>query len=432
MMLDRDEEIIKKALETIETPAININLKIQEKHSGNIYKKMGIAMAMALICVVIPIGALAATNGGFKELVSIVSDDLLNILQPIEMVSENNGIRMEVLGVANDNEALVVYFSLKDLTGERIDETILLEEYKVSKGNSFGTEVVKYDEATNTAVIKMEMYGGEKLNGKNIKFNIQSFLTHHTRIDKEISNIDINSFKHTKNTKSLSVTEDILGMGGTLIEEFNGVKTINVLDEENKKIKIDGVDFQEIVSMGIVDGRIHIQTKWIGNGINDHGYFYFVDKDGNIINELISSSISFEDNGEKYVEYIFNLETFNRFKNKDITLKGFFAGDAEIIEGDWSVKFKLDSVGEEISKKVAVKTKSGNIKNIEVSALGVNLYGDNIKSEEVEVKVVYRNGGIEELPSKRQVDNGISFLHTKVIQIEKINGIIINGELIEI
>ena len=58
----------------------------------------------------------------FCNLLSIVSPDFALLLQPIEIACEDNGIKMEVVGAMNDDEMKVIYITMKDLVGDRIDE----------------------------------------------------------------------------------------------------------------------------------------------------------------------------------------------------------------------------------------------------------------------------------------------------------------------
>src|SRR5699024_5692890 len=125
--------------------------KLKQK-SSIINKKQPLKIAMVTcICIMLSVGVLAATVPSFNEIVSIVSSDIASILQPIEMTSEDNGIKMEVVAAYNDDEMAVIYITMQDLTGDRIDESLDLYNYTLSEGALFNSQIIGYDEETKTA-----------------------------------------------------------------------------------------------------------------------------------------------------------------------------------------------------------------------------------------------------------------------------------------
>ncbi len=133
-----------------------------------------------------------------------------------------------------------------------------------------------------------------------------------------------------------------------------------------------------ISNIGYIGDKLHIQTKWVGNGKDDHGYFYFTDTENNKL-DINPSTVHFgidesgntKDRGE-YIEYFFDLKDID---TKEALLKGYFVSSDEYIKGDWKVKFKLQSVKEqkEARCKLDFGTWKGN--HIYASQLGVTLLG---------------------------------------------------------
>jgi hypothetical protein len=99
------------------------------------------------------------------------------MLQPIEIISESDGIKMEVVAAMNDIEMAVIYVTLQDITGGRIDETLDLYDYSISGAQMFNSQIVDYDEITNTATLRIQRNGGKNLNNRKVNFHIRSFLS---------------------------------------------------------------------------------------------------------------------------------------------------------------------------------------------------------------------------------------------------------------
>ena len=115
------------------------------------------------------IRAMAATIQ-FKNLLPIAGSDLMLLLQPIEVACEDNGIKMEVIGAMNDDEMAVIYITMKDLEGDRIDKTLDIYNYRLTGTHISNCQIVHFDEATKTATLRMQANGEEKLNGKRCIF----------------------------------------------------------------------------------------------------------------------------------------------------------------------------------------------------------------------------------------------------------------------
>jgi hypothetical protein len=105
----------------------------------------------------------------------VLSPELAQLLQPVALVSESNGIKMEVVAAMNDDDTAVAYLTMQDLSGDRIKGSIDLYHYSISEGSMFTHEMIAYDEKTKTATIRLLANGGSKLNGEKITLRIDSF-----------------------------------------------------------------------------------------------------------------------------------------------------------------------------------------------------------------------------------------------------------------
>ena len=165
MKYDYSETIIKNALNSIQTPEYDIISEVEKgikrKNSVRSFKKYVSVGLAVCFCLILSIGAMAATIPGFKNLLPIAGSDLMLLLQPIEVACEDNGIKMEVIGAMNDDEMAVIYITMKDLEGDRIDKTLDIYNYRLTGTHISNCQIVHFDEATKTATLRMQANGGE-------------------------------------------------------------------------------------------------------------------------------------------------------------------------------------------------------------------------------------------------------------------------------
>mgnify|MGYP000880605852 CR=1 FL=1 len=389
MKYDNDEQIIKAKLSTIKTPeydiATEVNKKLEQKSSIiNKRKPLRIAM-LTCACLMLSVGVLAATVLSFNKIGSKVSPEIVPILQPIEMVSEDNGIKMEVVAAYNDDEMAVIYLTMQDLTGDRIDESIDLYNYTLSEGALFNSQVIDYDEETKTAILRIQANGGEKMDGKKLSFVVKSFLSGSLVFDEVETGINLTDIEDANSQTIPLNMEHVSGGSGTMFDLWEKQGTIQVLKGDEMNISLPQIDFMYISNIGYIDNKLHIQTKWVGDGIDDHGYFYFTDAENNAL-ELYPSTVHFGidesgntmDRGD-YIEYVFDLKGIDP---KEVFLKGYFVSSGKYIEGNWETKFKLQSVNPEKETECKLDFGTWELDRIQVSQIGVTLLGIGKYDEE--------------------------------------------------
>ncbi|MDD4570396.1 MAG: DUF4179 domain-containing protein [Tepidanaerobacteraceae bacterium] len=419
MKYDYDETIIKNAISTIQTPEYDmiseVEKKIQKKKSPWHFKRAVPAALAICLCLILSIGAMAATIPSFNNLLSIISPDFALLLQPIEIACEDNGIKMEVVGAMNDNEMAVIYITMKDLVGDRIDETLDIYDYSLSGTHISTCEIVHYDETTKTATLRMQANGGKKLNGKKVSFQVESFLSDKLTFNKVETGINLSDVKEVKDSQTilLDTSSNISGGGGgDLFDELQSQGIIRILAPDQKKITLPQIDFMYISNIGFIDGHLHIQTKWVGDGIDDHGDLHFVDSAGNSIC-IDSANIYFGIDksgnakwGRDYIEYIFDVSNINL---DELKLMGDFVSHGNYVTGNWKTTFKIQSVGEELQADCDIKCDTLNINNVKISPLGVTLAGSGEFNEAITIPISVKmtDGSIQEFESSMcYSDNG--------------------------
>lgn len=383
---------IKKELKKIEIPTElheRAKLGVIKAKSDKPKRKLK-RLAIPLVAsafLVFSAGVGAAYIPSFNNMLAIVSPEIALMLQPIEISDENKGIKMEVVAAMNDNEMAVVYVTLQDLTGDRVDETLDLYDYSLSGAHMHNSKVVDFDETTNTATLRIQANGGENLNDKKVNFHISSFLSDKRRFEPKINANLSEIISIPSNTIPLDMN-NIPGGGGDLFLKLKDQGIIQVLKPNDMNIQLPEVDFMNISNWGLVDDRLHIQVRWIGDDIDNHGQFYFIDDLGN---EIRPSSISYgidevghTNYGHEYTEFIFDKDSVD-FKEQE--LLGEFVSNGNYTIGSWSTTFEIKSAQKEINRDFKKDFGTWSAKTISISPLGITLYGNGKFNESQNIEV---------------------------------------------
>ena len=452
MNFDKDELLIKDALNSIETPGYKIDINIRKETNRYKGTRRCIALAIALTMFV-SVGVMGATIPSFNRLISKVQDEIGNYLYPIQLTSEDKGIKTEVVAAYNDDDMAVIYINIQDLEGNRVDGSTDFYNYSFSNGDTFGVELVNYDESTKTATMRVMINGGKKLSNKDIVFTLNSFIS--GGVELEDIDTGVNLKDYYKDSE-FTVLDKEVSRGYSVPEKDSDLwknGKSKILTKEDKNIKIPNVDFMHITNMGVIDGELHIQTKWSGTGIDDHGWFYFVDRDGNKI-DMVEKTIHFgryengevitenkrDENGKltegyEYEEYIYDLKGANI---DDLTLTAYMKSSKNYIEGSWKTKFKLKAIDEKKEYKCNIEEDNIKINKMILTPLGLTMYGqetyqyDNVPKMEVVLNM--KNGTVKKLDSEMWDDEKgilLKCVGDEIIKVDEVQSISINGRTIE-
>lgn len=443
MRYDEDKEIIKSALETIQTPQYDCSYKVKQKirevRPRHKFRRVKLLVVVCLISI-LSVSILGRAIPGINELLGLINPQIALMLQPIHEVSESDGIRMEVLSTINDDEMVTAYIKLQDLIGGRIDETLDIYNYFVEGIRINHCEVISYDKETQTAILKIEGNGGKHINGKRMKITIQSFLSHKKEYDSIKVDMNLKEIKNKSKQDVIYLSRDMCSGGGgseTFWDEFDQEGQTKILNIETKGREIPPVKCVQITNMGFIDGKLHIQTKWREDGIDNHGFFYFEDasgKDMNIECSNLHFGVDEEGNlqfGRNYMEYIYDI-TPEEVANS--VLKGWFVEDGDYIEGNWEVNFKLQSTQKQKEIPCQIQVGDLNIKQIEISPLGITVRGDGMleKKDKINLSIKLKNGKCIEMASRMTAMEKNEFIIKYGVEvpleIEAVKAIVLNEE----
>ncbi|WP_339296995.1 hypothetical protein MKY92_16795 [Paenibacillus sp. FSL R5-0623] len=405
----------------------------RRKYRKAIYIPVTAALSLCLVTG-------AAASMGIIDLPSILhflGADRIGILQPVHQVSEDQGIRMEVIGAVRDGDTTEIYVSLSDLTGHRIDDTLDVYDYRVTGGNANNAQIIHYDEANNTAIVRFLIQG--KVSKNRITVQINTLMSGTSRQDGY--NVQVNweqLLQEKQNNNYYILDQDrISGLGGQTDIQLE-TDPIPVLHQDVTNVPVDGIDWMHISNMGFVEGKLHIQINPDNEiGEYNHGYFYFTDEQGQTL-DIPQYSISYGrymkngvDIGGDYIEYVYDLSSVDELDK--LRLQGSFTSISEVVRGNWKTTFNLSQNALSKTGNVQLDANGGLQANVTLSSVGVTLTGEalsKIRMEDLNIEVHLKDGiKLSGASGFLQLDQDlIKWISPKTIPVNDVSYLLINGE----
>lgn len=392
------KEAYQKALEKIR-PSENLRQQTlnemktifrEKKNKKKCWWKIPAVIAVCSICLLGSLPVMAAFVPGFAELVALISPELAGMLTPVQLSCTDNGIRMQVEAVIQDEEEIVAYLTLQDLERDRIDESIDLYNYVIYGYTTFTHQVIDYDEQLKKATIQIQAFGGEdSMPSDKTTVQVQSFLGG----EKEYQDVPIIVDIPQEEVQDV-LSVEVCGGGGALIAELERKedRTIHILRPGERQTVRDDLNFVYLTGAGFVDGKLHIQTWWAPS-IDNHGFIELRNTNGENIS---ASNVSFglteegqakgretEDFCTDYIEYIFDISPTELDNYK---IYGDFFADSVYTEGNWQVSFSSDTLRTITLTQKDLPELTG-IKQIVISPLSVTLTGEETILNDLELNI---------------------------------------------
>ena len=293
--------------------------------------------AAVLLCFTLSISALAAAVDPVYQIVFSFSPAVAQALKPVKLSCEDQGIRMEVVSAAIYENEAVIYISLQDLTGNRIDETTdLFDSYRINRpfASAASCSFVSFDKETGTAafLIHISRLDNEKIEGDKITFSFSEFLSQKNKFEEELSGLDLSKVTTAEESRR---PESVRGGGGVVPVDYG----IDCLVPVAGGI-LSPVDGVTITNAGFIDNKLHIQIYFKDIlSYDNHGYVDLLDEAGNRAEYY---SIEFWDDEKvgSYNEIVYDISP------KDVEnyrAYGYFVTCKNRTKGNWQVTFPLEN-----------------------------------------------------------------------------------------
>ena len=317
--------------------------------------RVGLAVAVALVLALGMTTALAAFNDDVNQMLYRIWPRAAMALRPVNLVSESQGIRMEVVSASLSGPESMVTLTMQDLEGDRIDETMDLFDTAILQlpYDGSGTCVqTGYDPETRTAsfAVYMKFDMDERpTDGDKVTFSVSRFLTH-----KKTRVVDLTPLVAGRITEAESMpVPPIRGWAGTSADKDHRqmteqARSLRVLDTKNS-LEIPVVEGVTLTGVGIIDGALHVQIRYTDiHHTDNHGFLTLSDQNGKTydpVADLGIGSVSwFGDNFDSWEEYIFAEMPKDL---SQVVLEGEFTTASPAIKGDWRVTFPLSQIKSE-------------------------------------------------------------------------------------
>ena len=408
--LDNEELEIHTALSQIrvDTKGLALGVK-QQLHQGRQPqkfrgKKMASIAAAILAVVVLSTTAFALTMGGFDWFVERINPPFADIVEPIMQYTEDQGIRMTVLGAQNFDNTAIVYVAIQDISGEnRLTADIALwsdittmrqtEGTEDSEGPGFswgsmGNNLLYFDETSNTAYFELRFAQDtpipERLTISTSHLPLSMVTYEQVPIPIVLADLELG--------QTISVSYQYASCGSWISDDRPS--EYDILLPGRFATLPDYPDSSWISNIGIVDGQLRVQVinrmSWPfgASGIslallcpagelihNTETIWAWVDEDLKPIN--LHTLVLEDDSPLSYSlsEYIFDVNPTNL---ADYTLV-FWGNITEGIEGNWQLTLETNDTTSQIitlSPNISVgEHQEHRIEFITISPLGVQIRG---------------------------------------------------------
>lgn len=425
----------------------------RERRRMSMGRKAGIAASAALALVIATGAADASGLIDLRHMLRFIGEERVEILQPINEQSEDQGIKMNVLGAVRDGDSAEVYITLKDTAGKRLDEKLRLYDYRIEGGmNLNNSEVMNYDTRTGEVTLRLLAQGAEI--GDRMSVRIESFLRGEQEKEGYDSKLDLSGLladSITDSYKTLKRDRDNIGLAATAetSEALSAQKELRVLDPDAMSVSLPDLDWTKLTNIGFIDGKLHVQfSPDTGMGRYNHAEFYLTDANGKR-QDIDFYRLSWGEveaggkvYGGKYQEYVFDISTPEQLKG--LKLMGSLLTYDELVKGSWGATFDLKPESRTLTGTTEFGLGKGTVHQIEVSTLGVSLKGTGFEGDDEETAEAARDGlkiAIHFKDGTKLESNGyfvrtddipIRWSTNEVIPVENVDYVSLNGQKIEL
>lgn len=470
--LDHEEQQIKDLLNSLSVDSEHFKEKMKKRLADepmqiNAYRYRRKRSFAALLALFLVLGstAIAAKFGTFGWLMETFHPSYQAVTEPVEVFSEDNGIRLEIIGAQKYQNTAVVYLSISDTTGQKrlTEKSDFSDTFQVATVTGKEKSSQSESNLSSFTLSKKLLFFDTESNTLYYEFYINadgdSPLADHLQIGAKIINFDykehsgeiaLNTLNLIENNPISLKPEHILSSGWSKEETKRSPLALSFhnpvpLHEKQKDVKL--------CNIGMIDDKLHLQIKYPfyeefgsqyhtfylvdekGNKIDDEGHFSFLtDESGNVVT---LSEVNVHDKGNyRHNEYFFSVDPARLSGYKLLYSFDVVTGT----EGNWKVAANLSDSKNQI-KTVTTTTKidSHTFTNFIITPLGVESYG-NYEGEftttpEMQLSLETASGLLPTLTGSGSWQNQKFYHHWRVdnpINVDEIIAIHINGQRIEV
>jgi len=408
--LDNEEKKLKGMFSKINVDSSKLKSQVISKiQTKEIVSKQNRPWLRPLIAVtaslMLVVSVAAATLGGFDWFIEKMNPHFGGIIEPVETYSQDQGIRIEVIGAQKYDNKAIIYLSLQDISGqERVtSQTEFLDGLDIKRereagGVFLGETMLYFDEDTSTAYYEFNVTAdSDSPLADPLEIGISRIYTHIKVYEDEP--VDI-SLADIGPGETIPLEENqIWGGSGDAFEKASlftkALKPGKYADMPH------GEKDQWVSNVGIIGGNLHVQIGQTFNkefGSTDVN-LALEDPDGKLIFDNLELALFADENHQflsrkkydyshasyKYKEVIIPIDTED-LSNYEIC----FTGSVESgIEGDWNVVINLKDANQNmIIIKNDISIGDQLFEHISLSPLGLQVIGSYQGDEDFADKMI--------------------------------------------
>lgn len=424
------------------------------------------AIAISLVLVT---SATASSLGNFDWFIKRFNPDFSTIVEPVGVYSEDEGIRMEVIGAQRYDNKAIIYLSLQDITGQNrlTEHTDFRDGFNVkthssiAEGAKSGDEVLLSSMSWHQKMLNFNKDTNTIYYEFNITADPDTPLTDPLELGSFLIYFNEKAFKDEPINVSLTGIEDVETIPLKKAQIFGGRNLPSNLSSFTEALMPGdyasmphGEKDQWISNIGIIDGKLHVQIGKIFNKefgssdamlslkgpeghliSNDYSLVFLSDKKNNLLD---LENNDYDDAEYKYEEFVFPLNSKNLSKYTLYYTGTVYSG----VEGNWKVAANSsDTTANLRTWKNDISVDGHLFEYITLSPLGLQVIGtykgENLmvsdmllEIETVDGIIPLEGGGGSQNPDKHAFN---SSWDTKApLDITKVKAIIINGTRIPV
>lgn len=415
-----------------------------KKAGKRYYQRIGAAAVILLFCMT-SVTVLGAAVPSVQNWIFRVSPEVAGLLYSIEESCEKEGIRLSVVAGINDEHNADIYFTLQDMEGKgrTSDKADLMDSAGINGSSISSVEFINYEEETQTAFYVLHESGNFAKRTNVFRINEIMFNKHIFEwFETEINLADL-AGKEPE-------TEDLFAYeyGGGSSEGTD--TSILVPDVMNLSLG-EEIDFMTISNIGMVDGKLHIQTKW-DKCFDNHGEFWLLEKGKEPeeysdavphYNYYFRTEEDLENTGNGYfsnhIEFVYDIG-IEELEN--YVLWARIVKDGQIVKGGWQVSFSMGDL-----EKIVLEPETDAVDKIIITPISMYLEGFKGNAEECEAFLELKDGSRmtfsikdirnDEEYGKAHMEQGegewnINFVTGKIVETGEIESVVINRKEIPV
>lgn len=451
LLAQMDQEMPNDSKEKIkQTVFENINKETEKIKPLKSKKKKWATIlgAAAVLSLMVGYTQLDTIKAAYTKAFGTEADKILVDAEKLNYSVEDQGLKLTAKNTFKDGNTTYVLMELKDLTGDRLSEDTLIDDWSMLNGGN--ARVINYDEKTKTATLLVSSIAWEE--HKDTGFMLKRFVSHR----KEMKNtVSVDWKKDLATNVKWKKYDGEKGYGGGYDEE--ALKKVNkTLEELNSEylpdngLSIGLIPNEDVFveNMAYKDDLLHVLAKYPNTTEFSYLFLELQSKDSkNVIPSVASySAYSNETHNDEtgrsdYDEFVFDIKE-SELKNYELKVEG--GKNQTVVSGNWAIKLKEPKeIEKKALKDITLKKENLALSNINISGLSLSFDVKDSSREQMEkltldVKLVKKDGEIIDLTKDGggniYTENGESqvSLMYDYTELSGIDSVIINGQTLKV